>query len=158
MLIQPATPHKMRAPDSPWPQVPEIWKKIKGSFKKEKDHNFIITLLFKEKYFLMNLQNHSRLRDFFFHPPIAINFKPWNRAYNNINWFPKGCRFALVYQLVFRITPYRFWRCLRENRLNAACWIFSLLKKKLYLLTHRLFIISREKNFWSMRFLSVPLK
>lgn len=35
----------------------------------------------------MNLKKHFRLQlFFFFHAPIAINSKPRNRSYNNINW------------------------------------------------------------------------
>jgi len=38
-------------------------KENKGfiSNRKKKNHSFIITLLFKEKHFLMNLKNHFRL-------------------------------------------------------------------------------------------------
>lgn len=126
----------------------------------------------------MNLQNHFRLQEFFTIPQLQLILNheiehPIASTGCKCCWFPKGCHFILFYQMVFRIIPYRLWRCLRENRLNAASWLFFLLKKKLYwhitnccslfqgrrtsglflffqFLSNNAYICSRFKNFWQV--------
>lgn len=55
----------------------------------------------------MNLQNHFRLQDFFSIPQLQLILSHEIEHTITFNWFPNGCHFALVYQLVFRITPSR---------------------------------------------------